>query len=56
MLRASEPVAVSIYGIVSLLAGIACLLLPIETKGRSMQVHLLEIRKVLTNADIFMAK
>nr|CAB3266744.1 synaptic vesicle 2-related protein [Phallusia mammillata] len=37
MLRSSEPMAVSIYGIVSFLAGIACLLLPIETKGRSMQ-------------------
>nr|XP_018673260.1 synaptic vesicle 2-related protein [Ciona intestinalis] len=37
MLRHSKPLTVSIYAVVSLLAAVCCLLLPIETKGRSMQ-------------------
>ena len=38
MLRQSEPLAVSVYAVVSFLAGLAAFLLPIETKGRSLQV------------------
>ena len=40
MLEYSEPLAVSIYAVVSLVAAVASLLLPIETKGRSMQESL----------------
>ncbi|XP_070571836.1 synaptic vesicle 2-related protein-like [Ptychodera flava] len=37
MLRISEYLAVSIYGTVCLVAAVAALMLPIETKGRAMQ-------------------
>ena len=37
MLSSSQTMAFTIYGVVSLLAAVACLLLPIETKGRVMQ-------------------
>ena len=40
MLEYSEPFAVSTYAVVSLIAAVASLLLPIETKGRSMQENL----------------
>ncbi|CAH1230704.1 SVOP [Branchiostoma lanceolatum] len=37
MLKSSIYLTVSVYGTICLLAAVACLLLPIETKGRSMQ-------------------
>ncbi|XP_066290495.1 synaptic vesicle 2-related protein-like [Branchiostoma lanceolatum] len=37
MLKFSVHLTVSVYGTICLLAAVACLLLPIETKGRSMQ-------------------
>ena len=40
MLEYSEPLAVSIYAVVSLAAAVASLMLPIETKGRSMRESL----------------
>lgn len=40
MLEYSEPLAAATYAIVSLIAAVAALLLPIETKGRSMQESL----------------
>lgn len=37
MLNTSQTMAFTIYGVVSLLAALACIFLPIETKGRIMQ-------------------
>ncbi|XP_077995310.1 synaptic vesicle 2-related protein-like [Glandiceps talaboti] len=37
MLRISEYLAISIYGTICLLAAVAALMLPVETKGRAMQ-------------------
>ena len=37
LLRLSPYLAISIYGTVALLASIACLLLPVETKGRELK-------------------
>ncbi|XP_076816791.1 synaptic vesicle 2-related protein-like [Clavelina lepadiformis] len=51
MLEHSEPLAVSIYAVVSLIAAVACLLLPIETKGRSMQESAMTMDPV-TNENI----
>ena len=38
LLRLSPYLAISIYGTVALLASIACMLLPVETKGRELKV------------------
>ncbi len=37
LLKASPHVAISIYGTVALLSSAACLLLPVETKGRELK-------------------
>ena len=37
LLKLSPYLAISIYGTVALLASIACLLLPVETKGRELK-------------------
>ena len=37
LLKISPYAAISIYGTVSLLAAIACLMLPVETKGRELK-------------------
>ena len=36
LIRTSQVAAASTYGVVALIAAIACALLPIETKGRDM--------------------
>ena len=36
LLKMSPYLAISIYGTVALLASIACMLLPVETKGRAL--------------------
>lgn len=38
LLRISPYLAISIYGTVAFFAAIACLLLPVETKGRQLVV------------------
>lgn len=38
LLRTSVDLSITIYGVMSLLCVVASLLLPIETKGREMQV------------------
>ena len=38
LLRASVHVAISLYSVIAIAAGIMSLLLPIETKGREMAV------------------
>ena len=37
LLRVSPYLAISIYGTVAMLAGVACFFLPVETKGREMK-------------------
>lgn len=37
MLQSSLVVAMSVYGVAALLAAVACILLPIETKGRELK-------------------
>ncbi|XP_063220101.1 synaptic vesicle 2-related protein [Bacillus rossius redtenbacheri] len=39
LMQSSLVLAMSVYGITALLAGIACLLLPIETKGKDMKEY-----------------
>ena len=43
MLKASSYVAISIYGVMSLIAAVAAIMLPIETKGREMKVTLINV-------------
>jgi len=38
LLRVSVHVAISLYSVISIIAGVMSLLLPIETKGREMTV------------------
>lgn len=38
LLRMSPYVAISIYGTVAFFAAIACLMLPVETKGKQLKV------------------
>ena len=44
MLDVSLYLTVSVYAVVSVIAAVAALLLPIETKGRQMQVHMYYIQ------------
>ena len=48
LLKMSPYLAISIYGTVALLASIACMLLPVETKGRALveQVNLIHLFKL----------
>jgi len=41
MLKVSAYLAISIYGVMALLAAIAAILLPIETRGRELKVSML---------------
>lgn len=47
LLRLSPYMAISIYGTVAFLAAIACLILPVETKGKQLTVRVFQL--LLTN-------
>lgn len=43
LLRLSPYMAISIYGTVAFLAAIACLILPVETKGKLLTVRVFQL-------------
>ena len=53
LLKISPHLAISIYGLVALLAAVASICLPIETKGRQLKVIYFEISKIKKQFNFF---